>query len=230
MTEPQAHDRAFRKESELLTALMGAAIAHELIQPLAALTNYVKAAQRFLSGNPSSTHIENARAAMDKAAEQTVRAGTMIRYLRDFVEKQESEKAGEDINQVIRDAAAPRGDHDNVRIGLELAPSLPPIPIDRIQIQQLLVYLIRNAVDGVAETEPVEISISSALGPDHVTIQVRNTMGFARQGHLFRAFAAPERGGLGIGLKISRSILDGHGGTIRVLDEGRLFEIHLPLA
>jgi two-component system, LuxR family, sensor kinase FixL len=224
-------DPAFRRESELLTALMGAAIAHELIQPLSALANYVKAAQRFLSGNPSSIQIQNARGAMEKAAEQTVRAGTIIRYLKDFVEKQEPEKTCEDVNHVIRGALtygqAGRG-HRNIQIGFDLAAHLPPVLIDRVQIQQLLLYLIKNIVDGVADSERVEISISSSLGPGQVEIQMRNNMGFSRQGHLLRAFAAPERGGLGIGLKICQSILDAQGGSIRISDEGRLFAIRLP--
>lgn len=218
---------------------MSAAIAHELNQPLTAVTNYVKAALRFLGAEvPSSSQIRSAREAMEKAADQTIRAGTIIRYLRDFVEKRESEKTPENINQVIREAVAlglVGTAHRNIKVKLALEPRIPRLPIDKIQIQQVLLNLIRNAVEAMADVEKGEIFVSSATQDSrHAEIVIRDTgPGFPPEmtGRLFQAFATTKRDGLGIGLKICQSIVEAHGGSIRALREGpgAAFQIRLPL-
>jgi len=219
---------------------MSAAIAHELNQPLTAVTNYVKAAQRFLSAEaPTPAQIRNARDAMEKAADQTIRAGTIIRYLRDFVEKRESEKVAENINQVIREAVAlglVGTAHSNIKVKLDLEPRIPRLVIDKIQIQQVLLNLIRNAVEAMAGMEKGEIHISSSVTADrYAEITIRDTgPGFLPEmtGKLFRAFATTKRDGLGIGLKICQSIIEAHGGSIRALPAGpgASFRIRLPLS
>ena len=218
---------------------MSAAIAHELNQPLTAVTNYVKAAQRFLSAEaPTPAQIKSARDAMEKAADQTIRAGTIIRYLRDFVEKRESEKVAENINQVIREAVAlglVGTAHSNIKVKLDLEPRIPRLVIDKIQIQQVLLNLIRNAVEAMAGMEKGEIHISSNVTADrYAEITIRDTgPGFLPEmaGKLFRAFATTKRDGLGIGLKICQSIVEAHGGSIRALpaEPGASFRIRLPL-
>jgi len=219
---------------------MSAAIAHELNQPLTAVTNYVKAAQRFLGADsPTPAQIRNARDAMEKAADQTIRAGTIIRYLRDFVEKRESEKAAWNVNQVIRGAVAlglVGTAHSNVKVKLELEPRIPRLIIDKIQIQQVLLNLIRNAIEAMAGMEKGEIHISSAVTEDrYAEITIRDTgPGFLPEmaGKLFHAFATTKRDGLGIGLKICQSIIEAHGGSIRALPggpPGASFRIRLPL-
>lgn len=218
---------------------MSAAIAHELNQPLTAVTNYVKAAQRFLSADkPSPAQIRSARDAVEKAADQTIRAGTIIRYLRDFVEKRESEKAAENINQVIREAVAlglVGTAHSNIKVKLDLEPRIPRLVIDKIQIQQVLLNLIRNAVEAMAGAENGEIRISSAVtGDRYAEITIRDTgPGFLPEmaGKLFHAFTTTKRDGLGIGLKICQSIIEAHGGSIKALPggPGAAFQIRLPL-
>ena len=218
---------------------MSAAIAHELNQPLTAVTNYVKAAQRFLSAEtPTTAQIRSARDAMEKAADQTIRAGTIIRYLRDFVEKRESEKVAENINQVIREAVAlglVGTAHSNIKVKLDLEPRTPRLIIDKIQIQQVLLNLIRNAIEAMARMEKGEIHISSSVTADrYAEIIIRDTgPGFHPEmaGKLFRAFATTKRDGLGIGLKICQSIVEAHGGSIRALPDGpgAGFRIRLPL-
>jgi two-component system sensor kinase FixL len=217
---------------------MSAAIAHELNQPLTAVTNYVKAAQRFLSADkPSPAQIQSARDAVEKAADQTIRAGTIIRYLRDFVEKRESEKAAENINQVIREAVAlglVGTAHGNIKVKLDLESRIPRLVIDKIQIQQVLLNLIRNAVEAMAGANNGEIRISSATSDRYVEITIRDTgPGFLPEmaGKLFQAFATTKRDGLGIGLKICQSIVEAHGGSIKALagGPGATFQIRLPL-
>lgn len=217
---------------------MSAAIAHELNQPLTAVTNYVKAAQRFLSADkPTQMQIQNARDAVEKAADQTIRAGTIIRYLRDFVEKRESEKTPENINQVIRQAVALSlvgTAHRNIKVKLDLEPRIPRLTVDRIQIQQVLLNLIRNAIEAMAGEEKGEIHISSAAGDRYAEIIIRDTgPGFLPEmrGKLFHAFATTKRDGLGIGLKICQSIVEAHGGSIKALPTGpgATFQIRLPL-
>jgi two-component system sensor kinase FixL len=218
---------------------MSAAIAHELNQPLTAITNYVKAAQRFLSADkPTPMQIQNARDAVEKAADQTIRAGTIIRYLRDFVEKRESQKSPENINQVIRQAVTLSlvgTAHTNIKIKLDLEPRMPRLIIDKIQIQQVLLNLIRNAIEAMAGKEKGEIHISSAAGAGgYAEITIRDTgPGFLPEmrGKLFHAFATTKRDGLGIGLKICQSIVEAHGGSIKALPTGpgATFQIRLPL-
>jgi two-component system sensor kinase FixL len=217
---------------------MSAAIAHELNQPLTAVTNYVKAAQRFLSADkPSPGQLQSARDAVEKAADQTIRAGTIIRYLRDFVEKRESEKAPENINQVIREAVAlglVGTAHSNIKVKLDLEPRMPRLVIDKIQIQQVLLNLIRNAVEAMAGVDNGEIRISSITSDRYAEITIRDTgPGFLPEmaGKLFHAFATTKRDGLGIGLKICQSIVEAHGGSIKALPSGpgAAFQIRLPL-
>lgn len=219
---------------------MSAAIVHELNQPLTAVTNYVKAAQRFLEADPPSpAQLRNARDAMEKAADQTIRAGTIIRHLRDFVEKRESEKTPENINQVIREAVAlglVGAAHRNFKIKLELDARIPRILIDKIQIQQVLLNLIRNAMEAMEGRDRREIFISSAaIDTNLVEIVIRDTgPGFSPQiaDRLFRAFATTKPDGLGIGLKICQSLVEAHGGSIKALleDPGAAFQIRLPLS
>lgn len=216
---------------------MSAAIAHELNQPLTAVTNYVRAAQRLLANRPlEQRQIDNASQAMARAAEQTIRAGTIIRYLRDFVEKRESERAAEDINEVIQEALA-LGllglRHNNVTVTTNLDADLPPLLLDRVQMQQVFLNLIRNAMEAMAGSAG-ELSISSARDGDHVEIVLRDTgPGFSPEvrGRLFQAFVTTKENGMGIGLKICQSTVESHGGVIQALEgPGAAFRIRLPLA
>jgi two-component system sensor kinase FixL len=218
---------------------MSAAIAHELNQPLTAVANYAKAAQRLLQNeNPEPRQLQSAREAMEKAVTQTLRAGTIIRYLRDFVEKRESHKSPEDINGVIREAVSlgmVGHSHSNVKLTLALDPSPPRIPIDKVQIQQVLLNLVRNAIEAMAEVETRELAIASDVVKDGLCIMVQDTgPGLAPHvaARLFQPFVTTKADGMGIGLKICQSIIEGHGGTIEARQGGRgaTFMIHLPFA
>ncbi len=218
---------------------MSAAIAHELNQPLTAVANYAKAAQRLLQNeNPEPRQLQSAREAMEKAVTQTLRAGTIIRYLRDFVEKRESHKSPEDMNETIRQAVSLSmvgHSHTNIKLILALHPTLPRVPIDKVQIQQVLVNLVRNAMEAMAGVETRELGISSDVEEDGVRITVRdNGPGFAPHvaARLFQPFVTTKADGMGIGLKICQSIIEGHGGTIeaRQGEPGAIFVIRLPFS
>jgi len=218
---------------------MSAAIAHELNQPLTAVANYAKAAQRLLqSGNLEPRQIQSAREAMEKAVTQTLRAGTIIRYLRDFVEKRESRKIPEDVNEIIREAVSlgmVGHSHSNVKLTLTLHPALPSVAVDKVQIQQVLLNLVRNAMEAMAEVEKRELTISSDTAHDGLRITVQDSgPGLAPQvaARLFQPFVTTKPDGMGIGLKICQSIIEGHGGTIVAQpgNPGAIFAIHLPLA
>jgi two-component system sensor kinase FixL len=219
---------------------MSAAIAHELNQPLAAIANYVKAAQRLLEPEiPTAQQLKTAREAVEKAAGQTIRAGTIIRYLREFMEKRDSERRLEDLNRVIREAVTlgtVGAHHGDVQVKLDLAAGIPPVSMDRVQIQQVLLNLIRNAMEAMAESGKRELSIASVHQADNfVAILVRDTgpgLSPAVREKLFQPFVTTKSQGMGIGLKICQSIVEAHGGIIRVLDEagGATFQIQLPLS
>jgi two-component system, LuxR family, sensor kinase FixL len=239
--------KALRLQEELahvgrLTAMgqMSAAFAHELNQPLTAVTNYVKAAQRMLAAeNLPPDQLARIRDAMEKAAGQTLRAGTIIRSLRDFVEKRESEKQREDLNQVVREAlnlTFVGSLHSDIRVESSLDDAIPPVVMDRVQIQQVLVNLIRNSMEAMARMPQRRLSITTSyIAPDMAEILVRDTgPGLAPEvkERLFQPFVTTKESGMGIGLRICQSMIEAHNGTIRALDEerqGTTFEIHLPL-
>lgn len=197
---------------------MASALAHELNQPLTAILNYVRAARRLLEmeGGASPKTLET----MDKAVAQTSRAGQIIRRLRDFVEKGQSHQALDNLNRTIEEAAALAlvgAKEANVKVTLDLSPAIPEVLIDRIQIQQVLLNLIRNSIEAMALTERRELTIRSALTGSLAEVAVTDTgLGLAEPvaAQLFQPFVTTKPQGMGLGLSISRSIIDTHGGRI----------------
>jgi two-component system sensor kinase FixL len=246
----QAEARTQALQSELahvarLSAMgqMTAGIAHEVNQPLTAITNYVNAARRTLASataSPGDGAVGRAQDMLEKAALQTIRAGGIIRNLRGFVEKREGERAPENLNTVVEEsiALAFAGAADsNIRLTIDLAKTLPPVLIDRIQIQQVLVNLIRNAIEAMAKSKTRSLSLET--GPDgdgFAQVTVADTgSGLPPEVvlRLFQPFVTTKEKGMGIGLSICHSIVDGHGGRIWVLPEittGTAFRVRLPLA
>ncbi|HTT97037.1 MAG TPA: PAS domain S-box protein, partial [Rhizomicrobium sp.] len=224
-----------------LTAMgqMTAAIAHEVNQPLTAIANYVSAARRTISALGDDASALKAKELMSKAAEQALRAGAIIRNLRDFVEKRESHREPHDINKVITEAVAlgmAGAAHTDVKIRLDLNASLAPVLIDKIQIQQVLLNLIRNSVEAMAATRERELALSTAPDePGFISVTVADTgPGLPEQvaERLFKPFSTTKEQGMGIGLSICHSIVEDHGGLIWLLPDvtkGTAFRIRLPL-
>jgi len=228
LTERQQTEARLQElQSELihisrLTAMgeMASTLAHELNQPLSAITNYMKGSKRLLESATDETTV-TVREAINKAAEQALRAGQIIRRLRDFVARGESEYRVEPMSKLVEEACALAlvGAKDlGVRVKFEFDPAADFALADRVQVQQVLLNLVRNAIEAMQEVDKRELTVSIAGAPgDIVKISVTDTgpgvaPEFAEQ--LFQPFMTTKRHGMGVGLSISRTIIEGHGGQI----------------
>jgi two-component system, LuxR family, sensor kinase FixL len=222
-----------------LTAMgeMASALAHELNQPLSAMANYMKGSRRLLEDS-SDERAMILREALDKAAEQALRAGQVIRRLRDFVARGESERRVEDVKKLVEEASALAlvGVKDKgVRVRFEFEPRAEFVLADRVQIQQVLLNLIRNAIEAMDESDRRELVVSTALAPDNmIEISVTDTgtgLSPEASAQLFQPFITTKRQGMGVGLSISRTIVEAHGGSIAPRPNpggGTVFSFTLP--
>ncbi len=199
---------------------MASALAHELNQPLAAISNYMKGSRRLLAGSddPNVQKIENA---MDRAAEQALRAGQIIRRLRDFVSRGESEKRVESLSKLIEEAGAlglAGAREQSVQLRFNLNLEADQVLVDRVQIQQVLVNLFRNALEAMAQSPRRElIATNCRAADDMIEVVVSDTgTGFHDdvKPNLFQTFFTTKETGMGVGLSISRSIIEAHGGRM----------------
>jgi two-component system sensor kinase FixL len=222
-----------------LTAMgeMASALAHELNQPLSAIANYMKGSRRLLEDS-TDERVTILRDAMDKAAEQALRAGQVIRRLRDFVARGESERRVEDVKKLVEEASALAlvGVKDKgVRVRFEFDPRADFVLADKVQIQQVLLNLMRNAIEAMENSERRELVISTASAPDDmIEITVTDTgAGISPEitAQLFQPFITTKRQGMGVGLSISRTIVEAHGGSIAPRPNpggGTVFSFTLP--
>jgi two-component system, LuxR family, sensor kinase FixL len=207
-----------------LTAMgqMGSALAHELNQPLLAIAGYMKGSRRLLEGSAEES-ASLVRDALDKAGDQALRAGQIIRRLRDFVARGDSERRIESVKKLIEEASALAlvGTKDQgVRVRFQFDPAVDPVLVDKVQIQQVLLNLLRNAVEAMAASPRRELVISTAAGDDDmIAISVADTgAGIAPEvaSQLFQPFVTSKAHGMGVGLSICRTIVEAHGGRITV--------------
>ena len=219
---------------------MASALAHELNQPLAAISNYMKGSRRLLAGSadPNTPKIESA---MDRAAEQALRAGQIIRRLRDFVSRGRIREARRKPFQADRRSRRARPDR-RPRAGRPASlQSRPASTIrcwsDRVQIQQVLVNLFRNALEAMAQSPRRElIVINAKVADDMIEVAVSDTgSGFHDdvKPNLFQTFFTTKETGMGVGLSISRSIIEAHGGRMWAETNaagGATFRFTLPAA
>jgi two-component system, LuxR family, sensor kinase FixL len=245
LTESQKTEARLQElQSELvhvsrLTAMgeMASALAHELNQPLSAIANYMKGSRRLLQDS-SGEHVTILREAMDKAGEQALRAGQVIRRLRDFVARGESERRVEDVKKLVEEASALAlvGVRDKgVHVRFEFDPRIDFVLADKVQIQQVLLNLMRNAIDAMEDSQRRELTVSTRLAPeDMVEISVTDTgTGISPEiaAQLFQPFVTSKRQGMGVGLSISRTIVEAHGGSIAPRpnpEGGTVFSFTLP--
>jgi two-component system sensor kinase FixL len=201
---------------------MASALAHELNQPLAAIANYLQGSKRLLE-NSGGEHAALLMEAMEKAAEQAVRAGQVIQRLRDFVARGETERRVESIKKIAEEASAlalVAAKEQSVRVDLQLDPSVDLVLVDKVQISQVLLNLLRNALEAMQTSARRELVVSTMPATDGmVAINIADTgCGISDEvsSQLFQPFFSTKRQGMGIGLSISRTIIESHGGQISV--------------
>jgi two-component system sensor kinase FixL len=247
LTERQRTEARLQElQSELvhisrLTAMgeMASTLAHELNQPLAAIANYLKGSQRLLE-RLDDEQSATVRDALDKAAAQAVRAGQIIRRLRDFVSRGESERRVESLAKLAEEASALAlvgAKEHGVQVRFQFDPRYDLVLADRVQIQQVLLNLIRNAVEAMAESGIArrELILATMKGDDElIEVSVSDT-GPGIDGEvaaqLFQPFVTTKPHGMGVGLSISKTIVEAHGGRIWVEPNpggGAVFRIALP--
>jgi two-component system, LuxR family, sensor kinase FixL len=214
----QAELAAFSRLSAVGT--MASAMAHELNQPLTAVSNYLEAARDLLD-NPTEETILLVKEALDSASVQSVRAGHIIRRLRDYVSRGEIDARAVDINSLIRDAASLSKigiDGPLARIILKLDDGLPPAHADRLQIRQVVVNLIKNAIEATADVPSPQVWVAASARDDGtLLVQIRdNGPGLPDNPERtpFDPFYSSKPKGMGLGLSICQTIVDAHGGSI----------------
>lgn len=237
LQELQAELARLARLSEL--GEMASALAHELNQPLAAISNYTQGCVRLLE-RPGGANSQQLKEALQETAQQSLRAGDIISNLREFVRRGESTKAPADIREVVEEAGALAliGSRERgVRSVFDFAMNTGEVLIDRVQIQQVLINLMRNALEAMRDSERRELHVTTRRnGDEHIVIEVADTgPGISDDiaARLFEPFVTSKENGMGIGLSISRRIVQAHGGSLLVSrngDGGATFRILLPMA
>ncbi|MGA8898403.1 PAS domain S-box protein [Bradyrhizobium sp.] len=245
LTEGRTQERRMQElQSELvhvsrLTAMgeMASSLAHELNQPLSAITSYLRGAATLLKSEPIDR--DRIREALDRSSNQALRAGDIIKRLREFVAKGETQPTLENPATLMEEAAALAlvgAREQGVRVSLRCDRELPDIIVDKIQIQQVALNLIRNAVEAMETTARRELTIDAKRGGEFALFLVTDTgAGISPEiaQHLFQPFITSKANGMGVGLSICRTIIEAHGGRISARPNeggGTVFEFMLPFA
>lgn len=241
----QAEEQARQHQTELAHAMrvssmgeMASGLAHELNQPLTAVVNSAQSALYRLRSDPSVHH--DVLEALELASSQALRAAEMIRNLAGFMKKGSPQRCRCDLNEAIRQVlsfTAAEIRDQGVTIRLDLDVSLPTVLADNIQIQQVILNLVRNGIEAMSEMRNGEriVQIQTSAVEDAVEVAVRDRgPGLTPQAkkRLFTAFFTTKAHGMGVGLSISRSIIAAHGGRLWAEpnpEGGCVFQFRLPL-
>lgn len=246
LTERRTQERRLQElQSELvhvsrLTAMgeMASSLAHELNQPLSAITSYLRGAATLLKAEDVDR--ERIGEALNRGAVQALRAGDIIKRLREFVAKGETESTLESPAVLLEEAAGLAlvgAKEQGVRVSLRCNRDLPDVMVDKIQVQQVALNLIRNALEAMETSGRRELIVSVTRRDENSALfAVADTgTGIAPEiaKHLFQPFVTSKANGMGVGLSICRTIIEAHGGNIWAKPNdggGTLFEFTLPFA
>ncbi|MBZ5547225.1 MAG: DUF4118 domain-containing protein [Acidobacteriia bacterium] len=213
-------------------------IAHEINQPLTAVVTHGHACIEWLSASPPN--LEKTRQTVERIIQDGTRAGAVLSRIRALVKKEAPAKTWLDVNEVIhelttflRDEAVRRG----IAIRTDLVPGLPKVKADRVQLQQVLLNLMMNGMDAMAETTnfPKELLISARANEADVMVRVEDTgvgLNAETAEKVFQPFFTTKPHGIGMGLSISRSIVEAHEGRLWATPRssgGAIFEFTLPV-
>ena len=219
---------------------LASSLAHELNQPLTAIANYCEGATTILESEPTGDELAMAREALQEASAQAVRAGEIVRRMRDFLTHGQTEHRPENLSSLITEANALAlvGSREHgIDVQISLDPTTNDIFVDRVQIQQVLFNLIRNAIEAMLESPVRALTISTSAEPaGFVTVCIGDTgsgISDSLAPQLFQPFVTSKQSGMGIGLSICRTIIEAHGGRIwfeKAPDTGTIFRFTLPKA
>lgn len=215
---------------------IAAALAHELNQPLTAAANYVRAALRLLDA--PEPKLDRLREAMRQASEQTMRCGETIRRLRTFVAEEDTEQRPENLVQLVEEACALAligAKERGITVHIAFEPGVPEVSVDRLQIQQVLLNLIRNAMEAMEGSKVRDLTVATTVQPEGVQISITDTgKGIPPEiaAQLFQPFVTTKPEGAGIGLSVCRAVIEAHGGRLWVEPNprgGSAFRFTLPV-
>jgi PAS domain S-box-containing protein len=228
VTEQRRAEEHLRRAQEELARVsrviamgeLAAAIAHEVNQPLGAVVTNASASLRWLAGQPPN--LREAREAIDRTVRDANRASEVIVRIRALLQKGPPQMEQLNVNAVIREVLRLAGNEllrSGVAVQTDLAPDVPNVLGDRVQLQQVLLNLILNGIDAMRTIthRPRELLIKSAKHPDGVLIQVHDSgegLDPEQANHIFEPFFTTKPQGIGIGLSIGRSIVEAHGGRL----------------
>lgn len=218
---------------------LASSLAHELNQPLTAIANYCEGAAELLVDQPDADELEMAREALKDAAAQAIRAGEIVRRMREFLIHGETERRIESLSNLLTEATALAlvGSREHgIDVQVNLDPKADRVFVDKVQIQQVLFNLVRNAIEAMLDSSNRALTISAVAGAEFVTFSVEDTgsgISEALAPQLFQPFITSKQKGMGIGLSICRTIVEAHGGRIWFepgVEGGTIFRFTLPLA
>lgn len=217
---------------------MASTLAHELNQPLSAIANYVQGSRRMLDRLEGDVP-PALRGALEETAKQALRAGDIIRHLREFVTRGDTDKQAEDIKKMIEEAGALAlvGSRERgIKSVFDFSDKGGLVMADRVQIQQVLINLMRNAMEAMRDSERKELTVRTRVTENgRMQVEVEDTgPGISDEiaPQLFQPFVTSKAHGMGIGLSISKRIIESHGGELTVSRNaagGATFAFSLPL-
>jgi two-component system sensor kinase FixL len=219
---------------------LASSLAHELNQPLTAIASYSEGMADLLVGDLDADKAALARETMREVASEALRAGEIVRRMRNFMSHGETERLPESLSRLVTEANALAlvGSREHgIDVQVHLDPGADDVIVDRVQVQQVLLNLVRNAIEAMIDSPVRLLNVSSAAGPTgFVTVSVEDTgpgISETVAPQLFQAFVTSKQAGMGIGLSICRTIAEAHGGRIWCeagRDRGTIFRFTLPSA